>query len=313
MDKKRTGITWMVRLLPLTSLILVTAIFGIATKGKLFEKRNLTSLLNNSYTLVICTLSALFLYAQGAVDFTMAAVFALSAILAALISGKFSIFLVFAAAVAVGALCSIISGTLVTKARIPLFIALLSFSNAITGILDPISGNTSVAIPFLWTMYDSVWLKILSVIVAGVLYLYLYNYTALGKQARAIGASPEAARQSGVRLDRVKIISFLIIGLTVGVCAFLSLLRVGSGSSNTGQMIHFNVMISFVLGGIPSEGGAEAKFSSAFLGAVTFSVISFGLVLLGLSTAIQNLVLASVFIAVLILTDKLKAGVYAAR
>src|SRR5699024_6139614 len=72
------------------------------------------------------------------------------------------------------------------------------------------------------------------VIIIAVL-MVLFNYTKIGKGAKAIGDNQVAARQNGVEVDRIKIIAYLIAGICVGIAAVFKLSAVGKVQSTTGN------------------------------------------------------------------------------
>lgn len=292
-------------LVPLSGLVFVIALFGILTGGRIFSGKNLLSIINTGFPLILGAMGSIFLYAQGAIDLISASTYAFAAILAAYVSPISPVLsLLVCLAIPVG--CALLNSILITKAKIALFIAQMSFQFAVTGILDPLSNHGSVPVPFSWTEWDSPWLKLIILVVLGVILFYLYQYTKLGKHARAIGASGTASAQSGINLKKMLTIGFVISGLIVGICAFLTLIRTGMASSVTGNQYQFNVMIALVLGGVPIEGGAGAKFHFAIIGALIIIMLSNGLTVLGLDKSLQQVVQAAVFIGVLILSDKLR-------
>lgn len=127
----------------------------------------------------------------------------------------------------------------------------------------------------------------------------LFNYTAYGKQCRAIGSSREAAYQTGVRVRLIMFTAFVIMGGLSGLLGFFSLIRTGTASSTTGATFLTNAWNAVLLGGIPIEGGATTKFRGVIIGSLTMAVLANGMTIMGLDANVKQLVTGIIFILVI--------------
>lgn len=112
--------------------------------------------------------------------------------------------------------------------------------------------------------------------------------------------------QSGVDIRKTKLLAFVAAGVTGGVISLLSMARGGQVSTSTASNFEFNVMIALTLGGMPSEGGTGAKLRSVFIGCFIVSVLTNGMVLLGIDGRMQEVIKGLIFVLVLIMTSRLK-------
>lgn len=130
----------------------------------------------------------------------------------------------------------------------------------------------------------------------------LFEYTFIGKNNIIIGGNIKAAKFSGIKVNRDRIIAFLIAGVLVGVAAFFNTVRVKSVTSTFGSGIQFNVMVSMVFGGMLIGGGKNSRISSGVIGAITYTLVANGLQLAGLPSAWVNLIKGIIFLAVMAMT-----------
>ena len=111
-----------------------------------------------------------------------------------------------------------------------------------------------------------------------------------------MGASPEAARQSGVNVTLIQMLPFIIMGITAGLLGFISLIRTGTASSQSGASLMMNVLNALLVGGIPFTGGTNARFRSIVIGTLTMTVLTCGMTLLSVDSVMQQLVKGLVFL-----------------
>ena len=139
-----------------------------------------------------------------------------------------------------------------------------------------------------------------------LLILFLaFRFTGLGSRLKAIGAGETAARYAGIRVERTKILIFALAGCVTGLASFINCVKVGSVTSTSGSQLETQIMIALVLGGMPVNGGAKVKFYNIILGALTYRILSSGLVMIGLTPKTQQLLLGIIFlIEVAVFSDR---------
>jgi ribose/xylose/arabinose/galactoside ABC-type transport system permease subunit len=114
---------------------------------------------------------------------------------------------------------------------------------------------------------------------AVLIFLFVEKKTVLGRYAFAIGGNRSASTLSGIRVPRVLLVLYLLVGLLAGLCGVIQVSRVGSGFPNIGEGMEFDVVVAIVLGGTSMLGGSGST-AGMILGAVIVGVAANGLNLL---------------------------------
>ncbi len=296
-------------LLPIAGLIVVIVLFGILTQGKIFSTFSMNTIYNQCFLFVLGGLGSAFLFAQGAMDLSMSAVIALSAILSAYVTNEAGIVVGLLVCLGVGTLFGVITGFLYSRTKIAIFILGLSMCFLIKGTLYQVTGGaSSISIPYeIKKALSPTWISVAVVAVFAIIIYLLFEFHPLGKQSRAIGAGEIASSQSGVNVKKVKWIAYIISGFTCGLVAFFTMIKTGSAGPETGTSFEFNVMIAMVLGGMPTDGGARAKIKSCFIGAILIAFYTNGMTLLNADVRVREILKGIVFIIVIVATYRMQA------
>ena len=137
------------------------------------------------------------------------------------------------------------------------------------------------------------------VVIAGYI---VYEFTVFGKQNKAVGSNIEAARQSGVRINVIKFVPFLIVGGLCGLLGFFNLVKTGTASNQTGSSFFLDVLNAVLLGGMPLSGGAGSKYRAVIIGSLTSAFLTVGMTMLGVDTFTRQLVSGFVFLVIVSLS-----------
>jgi D-xylose transport system permease protein len=166
---------------------------------------------------------------------------------------------------------------------------------AVAGVVIVLIGNTNRGTGLV-VVRGVPWV-ILVVLVVLVAWSFLLGRTRFGRYIYAIGGNAEAARRAGINLSRIRILAFVLTGLTAGVTGIILASELGSISSNAngGQNVLYAVAAA-VIGGVSLFGG-RGKMLGAVLGGLIVAVIYNGLQLLGLGAAPQAIWTAIVLLA----------------
>ncbi|MCD6301242.1 MAG: ABC transporter permease [Staphylothermus sp.] len=249
---------------------------------------------------------------MGSIDLSPGSVMALSGTVAAIIFINYqqSLSIAILAGLATGALVGFINGLLVTKAKIPSFVATLAALVGGRGMVliltggQPIVGLTSfrvftdeiIGVPAM------VWIFILFTIIN----ILLLKRTSLGLKVYAIGGNEEAARYSGINADTIKLAIFTLAGTYYAIGGLMMNARLEVAYPWTGWGYELDAIASSVLGGIQLTGGAGSPLGPA-LGAYVLTLITNILILLGVNPYVQWVVKGAVLaIAATALTRGLK-------
>ncbi|HEU5030476.1 MAG TPA: ABC transporter permease [Spirillospora sp.] len=200
-----------------------------------------------------------------------------------------------AAGVAAGAAIGLVNGLLVTKTRMPSFIATLATMSVLSGLSLQLTKGNPVAV----TDYDfqgigqsriaGVPVPVVIMLVVFAVAGYLLARTRFGRHVYATGDNTEAARLSGVRTDRVKILAFVISGVLAALAGFILTARLSTAEPTAGTGLELEAIAAVIIGGTSLAGG-RGTLLGTLVGALVLGVIDNGMNLLDVSPFLQNVV-----------------------
>ena len=291
-------------IIPFVSLILVIVFFEIITKGTLLSFRNMKLILNQSFVLIIGSVSCSFIVAQGDVDFSMGSMVGITAVSAAWIS-HVAPGLALPTAMLIGLCLGAMNGLLYVKFRIPSFVVTLSTLMILRGLTIYIATGGSVSVPFSLYSLDNTKLKLFLVVVIILIATYVFNFTKYGKWCKSIGSGVTAAYQSGVPSGKLRVTGYAISAMMCGFCGFFNMVRAGSAATNTGSFFETDILIALVLGGMPLSGGSTSKIRCAVIGSLTLAILVNGMACWNIDEKLQQGIKGVIFlIAVWLTFDK---------
>lgn len=298
-----TIIQWM-------GLLLVIIIFGIWSEGNLFSKYNINSMLETVTPLVIVCVGMTFIFAHGGMDISSGAVVALSSLFAVNIMNKTgSLLLGTIISIVIAVICYIINVIVTNKFGLMATITSLAIMFSARGIVTFIcqkTPNESISISNIDVSLfkkDHLFMILIMALVIIILTI-VFNYTSIGKGTKAIGDNELAAKQNGVKVDKTKITSYIIAGISVGIAAMFKLCSVGMVQSTTGNGLEMDILVVLVLGGMSLSGGVGTRISSAIVGAFTYVLLIKGLTIIGMNPNVVILVKAIIFLVIIYITSQ---------
>ena len=116
-----------------------------------------------------------------------------------------------------------------------------------------------------------------------------------GRHVYAVGGNPESAELAGIDTRRTTVQIFAVMGLLCGLAAIVITARLNAGATATGTMTELNVIAAAVIGGTSLAGGIGTIYG-AVLGAVIMQSLESGMILMGVPSPAQKMVLAVVLI-----------------
>jgi len=201
-----------------------------------------------------------------------------------------------------GAAVGAVSGLLVTKVRIPSFLVTLGMLSIFSGLALTVTDTRSVPIlddTFSAAFWNGSFLGIQAPIwwtlVLTALGYYLLHQLPFGRRVFATGGNPIAARFSGVRTDGTKIAAFVISGMTAALAGMMLAARSTAGNPSLGAGLELDVIAAVIIGGTSLFGGYGSIVGSV-VGAIFIGILGFGLLVMGLSTSIQEVIKGAIII-----------------
>lgn len=297
----------------------IISFIGLLTAATLinpryFSYRNMSTLVLQASIKGIITLGMSLLIIAGMIDLSVGSIVALvSGLAVVVLNDTQNPWLMLLFSIAFGALLGSINGLLVTKGKIAPFIVTLATMSAYRSIIvqlgqgGPFNVSADILQEFrLIAAGEVLGIPNLALIFAAitVIVAVIMAKTKFGRYVYAVGSNEQAARLTGINVDRVKIMSFTITGLLCGVSAFLLASRLTSITApNAGQSFELDAIAAVAIGGIAMTGG-RGVIAGSFLGAIMLQMIEGILIAAKIPPFLNGLVKGVIIIFTVLLQRK---------
>jgi ribose transport system permease protein len=303
---RATRFDWIRRASVAVGAIALFIVFSILT-STFYQPGNLLDImLQSSINAVVAVGMTLVVMTKG-IDLSVGSIVGVSGMIAASLFPH-SIWLGVGAGVGVGLLCGLANGLLIAKLKLPDFIVTLGTMSIYRGFAliytagQPIYGiNKTFRAVFAGAIGAIPTPVIIALAIAVIAYL-LVRFTTLGEQIVAVGGNEEAARLSGVDVDRVKIAVYAISGVLSSVAGFILIARIGAAEPIGGNGFELQAIGAAVIGGASLFGG-EGNPLGSLIGALTLGGMRNGLTLLNVPSFWQ-FVATGVVVILAVLADQ---------
>lgn len=296
---------------PPVALLALCVVFSIASP-QFRTWTNVRNILDSASVLAVITVGLTFVLLLGAIDLSIEGVMAAAALSVALLlaNNRNDIdlgFLAIIAAVALGACFGLANGLLSTRLKIPSFMTTLGVSaigiGVATMLFDGIQPTIKSPVVAEWANGQVFGLTRLTFIAVGVVVLgvLVQRYTRVGRYARVIGGAEDLAALSGVRIARYKTLAFTLAGALYGLGGVMVTIQLGSGIVAAGAGQNFTAITAAVVGGTLLSGGRGGVIQSV-VGVLIVTVLTNGLVLVGVSPYVQKAVQGVIVVAAVAIT-----------
>jgi ribose transport system permease protein len=259
-----------------------------------FSSSNLLNILDQNAAVGIMACAGTFVFIAGGFDLSVAAVFALSGVVAAKVAVSMGVAPGLLAGVLAGLAVGVVNGVATTVGRVNAFVATLATSIMVRGLAVLISGGLLITVVdasfrTLGTgTIGDVKYTILVWLVFALLSGFVLSRTTIGRSVYACGGNPEAARLSGVRVSLVRASTFAFSGLAAGLAGIIEASRVATGQADSGAGLELAVIAAIVIGGTSIAGGEGAIWRTV-LGVLLLALIGNGFNLLSINASYQQM------------------------
>jgi simple sugar transport system permease protein len=313
----------------LVGVVAAWTLFAV-TGGEAFTSADGTaSYLAGAAELGILAAAVSLLMIAGEFDLSVGSIIGAAEMLLAILISEYGVppWLAVIIALAFGLGYGMFNGWLVVKTKLPSFIVTLAGLFVLRGLdvalTRLITGRTQVGglrEAAEGTITDALFasklgpfnISLIWWIVAVVLCAVLLTRTTFGNWLAAAGGNEESARNSGVPVDRVKIIAFGLVGLAAALVAVIQALDAGSADTLRGDQKEFESIIAVVIGGTLLQGGYGSVIGSA-LGALTFGIVRQGIFFTGIDTDWFKVVLGGLLLLAVLGNSWLRTRALRAR
>ena len=298
------------------TVIIVMALFAIASDGKSLIPANLLGMLRAMSSIAILGLGLLLVIVVGEIDLSFANLYGLCASTMAVvwIVWEWPVWWAIVAAFAVAIFWGAFNAFFTAIVRIPSFIATLGSATLIFGMTlyitntkrfnylypepgeqpDPgqveiFRGLANQALPERFPM-QAVWL-----IGIAIVFWFIMNRSLFGFRLKAIGGNPEAARLARLPVTKYKFAAFIIAAMMACTAALLDFSFIGSAQPTAGQQLLFPTFAAVIIGGASLAGG-RGSVAGTLAGALLLAVLANGVALLAAGPFAQQVLLGTVTI-----------------
>jgi ribose transport system permease protein len=289
---------------PLLIILAIMWVFLGFMSPYFFTVDNLFEITLQMAVIAIIAAGETFVILSAGIDLSVGAVFAAAAVAGGLVlTSTGNLFLALLATIVVGGLFGLTSGLLITKIRVPAFIATLGMMGVARGLAliwsngIPIYGlDERYRFIGQGKVFDVIPVPTLIVIVVYALSWFILNRTRFGRFVYAIGSNEEAARLSGINVTMVTIGIYVICGLLTGLASTIEAGRLATIQPAGGNGYELLAIGAVVVGGTSLFGG-EGSIIATLIGALMVTTIRNGLNILGVNAFWQYVVNGAVIIA----------------
>jgi ribose transport system permease protein len=287
---------------PLAALAIITIVVA-ALSDRFLDPGNLANLSLQASIVALIAIGSTIVIFTGGIDLSSGSMVALlTMILAVLIrDGGLNLELAILLVLAVGVVIGAFNGIVTAYLRIPSFITTLAGLIAFRGLallfnkgspvfsldprLEPIFYGTLAGIP----------LPLYYIVICYAVASVFMTRSKTGREILAVGGNASAARLSGIKVEKVQTIAFVIAGFMTAIGAILMAARLNSGSPNYGQTMELQAIAAAVVGGASLSGG-RGNVLATLIGSFIIVVVQNGLNLNAVPSSIQNVILGIIIL-----------------
>jgi ribose transport system permease protein len=287
---------------PIFALLAVILVVSLASP-RFFMAANLSNVSLQVSIVAIVAIGATLVILTGGIDLSPGSTVALvCCTLAILVKNMglplpLGIFLVLLLGIVLGA----INGFFSTYGKIPSFIVTLATMSIFRGLAFLITNGTPIFSvspqldPIFYGKFLYIPLPFYYVLVLYIITTIFLRYTIPGRSIYALGGNESAARLTGIRVNRVRMLAYILAGLTAAIAGVLQTAWLNSGSPNYGAELGLESIAAAVIGGASLVGGYGSMFASLF-GALIVAVVQNGLNLRAVPASWQEITIGGVIV-----------------
>lgn len=305
---KKVGIN---RIVLVLVLLLMYLFFCLVTKGKFLGLSRIVSALNYAYFLGFLSLGVTFVIATGGIDFSIGPVMFCCALMSGYCLNSYGLpmGLCIVFSVLIGCLFGVFNGFLVSYLNVAPFIVSMASMNIAKGLASVFTKSTSVSWPQLaaggWyrnlvkvgNIPVGLFILLGFALVCGI----IMSKTRIGRYILCLGSNSEAARLSGINVNKWRMLAYIICGTLVGIAAIFFVGAYTTVQPGYGDQYNNEAIAGAVMGGTSMAGGI-ASIAGTVLGVFVISLLQEGILAMGFTKDYQ-LILTGIIVIVAVFID----------
>jgi ribose transport system permease protein len=303
----RSGKAALDKFLPFFAVIVLFIIFSITAKN-FFTVRTILSLALQTSTITLMGIGVTFAIITGGIDLSIGSVVALTGTVAvmAAIAGV-PIWISMLIGLIVGIACGFVNGLMITKLKLPPFIATLGMMMVARGIALTITNANALPAPDAFgalgnntilrtgQQFPGIPYPVLIMIAMAFIFHFILSKTRIGRYTYAVGSNEEAARLSGIKVNQVKITAYIFCSLFAGLVGIILASRMVTSQPNSAIGYEMNAIAAAVIGGTSLMGGV-GTIGGTVIGSFMIGILTVGLTMAGANYFLQQIVIGLVVI-----------------
>lgn len=295
------------RFLTFGAVVVLFAVFSITAKN-FFTMRNVLSLALQTSTTTLMGIGVTFTIITAGIDLSIGSVVAFTGTMAvmAAIAGV-PVWISWLVGVGFGVVCGLANGLLITRLKLPPFIATLGMTMVVRGVALTLTNANAWPAPDAFgalgnntifrtgSQFPGIPYPVIIMVAVALLFHFILKRTRVGRYTYAVGSNEEAARLSGIRVNRVKIISYVICAALAGLVGVILSSRMVTSQPNSAGGYELNAIASAVIGGTSLMGGL-GTVGGTVIGSFIIGILTVGLTMQGTNYFMQQIVIGLVVI-----------------
>jgi ribose/xylose/arabinose/galactoside ABC-type transport system permease subunit len=296
------------------ALALLVAYFSLVSE-EFRTTDNLFLVLRQVTVVGILSIGMTFVILTAGIDLSVGSTLAVAGLVSAIYAhesasfgnGALAILLPFVIGIIAGA----INGAVISYGRVSALIVTLGTLTAYRGFavwyrVNPVFDLQSYYLQIGQASLGPVPVPVLIFAAVAVAASLVLNRTRFGRHVYAVGGNEEAARSAGIQVARVKLAVYVISGLCAGLAGLVYTSRLGAAESISGQGYELQAIAAVVVGGTSLFGG-RGRISNTIVGTLLIGVLFNGLVLLNVSSPVQQMIIGAIIVAAVFLDRVLQS------
>ena len=296
-------------LLLLGIALVIYLVFKLLAPGNFGAPANLSSYAQQCIIQAVAACGFYFIMTMGLFDFSLGSNIILSAIIGSLCSVQFGYAGLIIGAELCGALIGLLNGVIYVKFRIPSIIVTVGMMMLYECAASLISGGKLVGVGRDMQAFASAPWNIILALLAFILAVVILRYTKIGTYTYAIGSNESVAKNMGIRVDKYKVVAFVIYGVFVGLMSILTISYGSSIQAETGMGSSSRNFVP-VMGcffGIAFK-QYNCPITAIVIGEFIIYMMLNGLLALGVPSTIQNVIIGATLLVIVAATTKRVKG-----
>ncbi len=289
--------------------LIILCVFMSLASPYFATSKNIFNVLQGMSTIAIVAIGETMVLVAGGLDLSVGSALAVGAMVTArtMTYHGFHPWVAFGAGLLAGLVFGTVNGLIVTKGKINPFITtlgMLSIGRGLayllaTGLEGTVASNVPMrdeGVNFLGAGYiGPVPFAVIIMVVLVVVFSVFMAKTVLGRQIYAAGTNEQAARLSGVNVDRVRLFTYMATGTLAALAGIMTAGLLSTAATNLGVGVELDVIAATIIGGTSMAGG-DGTVYGALIGAAIMAVVRNAFVLLNLPLALQTVTIGAVII-----------------